>query len=104
MARRSGSYWFLGALVFGIFVLPWLVYGTGRRLLGAYAGGGAWAFFGDFLHDLLALRWQAWALALGPLVMLTVWVGLWRLATPRHAARRPGNGRTRVEPYVRKFD
>jgi hypothetical protein len=104
MARRSDSYWFFAALVFGIFVLPWLVYGTGRRLLGAYAGGGAWAFFGDFLHDLLALRWQAWALALGPLVMLTVWVGLWRLATPRHEARRPGNGRTRVEPYVRKFD
>jgi hypothetical protein len=104
MALRSGRYWFLAALVFGIFVLPWLVYATGRQLLGAYAGGGAAAFFGDFLHDLFTLRWHAWALALGPLAVLIAVVGPWRLARARGDAREPGRERARREPYVRELD
>ena len=83
MARRFDKYWLIAALVFGVFVLPWLVYATGARLLGPYAGGGAGAFFGDFLGDLLTFHWYAWALALGPLVILGICVGLWRLASPR---------------------
>ena len=104
MARRFDTYWLLAALAFGIFGLPWLVYGTGARLLGPYAGGGGFAFFGDYLHDLVTLQWHAWALALGPLLILIVCVGLWRLATPRLEASSPRSGRPRVEPYVRKFD
>jgi hypothetical protein len=103
MVRRHDTFWLLGALAFGLFALPWLVYGTGVTLLGNYAAGDAAAFYADFLGSLGSLRWHAWALLLGPLVLVALWVGLWRLT-----AARPGQNETpiakpppreRVEPH-----
>jgi hypothetical protein len=69
----------LAALVFGLLGLPFLVHQTGLRLFGAYAGGGATTFFGDFLHGLVTLRWYTWLLALGPLAIVATWRGLGRI-------------------------
>jgi hypothetical protein len=79
---RRTSFWLLAALAFGLVILPFLVHLTGRTVLGAYSGGGAGAFFADYLQDLLALRWYSWALALGPLLIVVFWRIL-VLAPPR---------------------
>jgi hypothetical protein len=79
---------FLAALAFGVLALPFLVYLTGTHVFGRYASGGALGFFGDFARGLATLRWYAWSVALGPLVIVAVWYGLWRLATPAAAASR----------------
>ncbi|MDH5176044.1 MAG: hypothetical protein OEW50_07770 [Gammaproteobacteria bacterium] len=70
---RRSAFWMLAALLFGLLVLPFLVHLTGRTVLGAYSGGGAGAFFTDYLHGLLTLRWYSWALALGPLLIVVFW-------------------------------
>jgi hypothetical protein len=70
---RHGAFWMLAALVFGVGVLPFLVHLTGRHVLGEYAGGGAAGFFADYLQGLLTLRWYSWALALGPVLILSFW-------------------------------
>ena len=72
--------WLLGALVFGLLVLPALVYATGVLVFGPYAHGGLPAFLGDFFTNLANLRWFSWSLAVGPLVLVAIW---------RFAARRP---------------
>ena len=71
-------FWLLAALLFGLLVLPFLVHGTGVYVLGPYAGGGAAAFFGSYLRDLVTLRWYSWVLALGPLVIVASWAALGR--------------------------
>jgi hypothetical protein len=70
---RRSAFWMLAALLFGLLVLPFLVHLTGSTVLGAYSGGGAGAFFADYLHGLLTLRWYSWALALGPLLIVVLW-------------------------------
>lgn len=70
---RRSAFWMLAALLFGLLVLPFLVHLTGSTVLGAYSGGGAGAFFADYLHGLLTLRWYSWALALGPLLIVVFW-------------------------------
>ncbi len=83
MASRHDRYWLLGALAFGVAALPWFVYVTGLYLLGQYAGGGAGAYYVDFLRGLLTLRWYSWSLALGPLLIVALWRGLRRLSPAR---------------------
>ena len=83
MASRHERFWLLGALLFGVVALPWFVYATGLYLLGQYAGGGAGAYFVDFLRGLLTLRWYSWSLALGPLLIVALWRGLWRISSSR---------------------
>ena len=73
MALKRDAAWLLIALLFGVLVLPLLVYFTGTMLLGPYAKGGPGAFFASYLVDLASLRWFAWSLALGPLVIATLW-------------------------------
>ena len=75
-------FWLLAALLFGLLVLPFLVHSTGVYVLGPYAGGGATAFFGSYLRDLVTLRWYSWVLALGPLVIVASWGILVRRAPP----------------------
>lgn len=70
---RRTSFWLVAALVFGLLVLPFLVHLTGRTVLGPYSGGGAGAFFGDYLHGLLTFHWYSWVLALGPLLIVVFW-------------------------------
>jgi hypothetical protein len=75
---RRSAFWMLGALLFGLLVLPFLVHLTGRTLLGPYSDGGAGAFFTDYLRGLLTFRWYSWVLALGPLLI----VAFWRILVP----------------------
>jgi hypothetical protein len=70
---RRNKLWLLAALLFGLLILPFLVHLTGVFVLGEYAGGGAAAFFGDYLRGLATLRWYSWVLALGPLVIVASW-------------------------------
>jgi hypothetical protein len=73
MKLRGDTLWLLAALLFGLFVLPFLVHATGLRVLGPYAGGTAGAFLADYFSSLAALRWHAWALALGPPLLVLCW-------------------------------
>jgi len=85
---RRSAFWMLAALLFGLLVLPFLVHLTGRTLLGAYAGGGAGAFFADYLRDLLAFQWYSWVLALGPLLIVV----FWRILLPAQSRRGVDDG------------
>ena len=103
MIRRSDKYWLIMALGFGLLVLPWLVFATGRMLLGPYADGSAIMFFVNFLLDLVTFRWHAWALALGPLLIVVVFVGLWRLAGSQDASISSAvTTSSRKEPTLRR--
>ena len=71
---KSGHHlvWMFAALLFGVLALPLLVYATGVRVLGPYAGGPA-TFYANYLADLAALRPAAWTLALGPAALAATW-------------------------------
>ena len=97
-------------LAVGLFVVPATIFAVGGALLGAYGdNGGLGRFYGDFFRDLAEPSVRAWAIALGPLVVISllrlVFVGTGRStpAEPDEAASRPrrspDEGR-RVEPRV----
>jgi hypothetical protein len=81
MNLRRDLSWLLAALLFGLFVLPFLVHATGLRVLGPYAGGTAGAFLADYFSSLAALRWHAWTLALGPALLVLCWRLIGRLVS-----------------------
>ena len=72
MKSRHHLRWVIAALGFGVLALPALVYATGVRVLGPYAGSVA-TFYGHFLGDLAGLRPAAWTLALGPAALVAAW-------------------------------
>jgi hypothetical protein len=60
-------------LAFGLFVLPAMIYWVGILLLGPYGeGSGLGRFYADFFGDLVAPSARTWALALGPLVLISL--------------------------------
>lgn len=60
-------------LGFGLFLLPALIYAVGILLLGPYGeGSGLGRFYADFFGDLVEPSGRAWALVLGPLVLISV--------------------------------
>jgi hypothetical protein len=62
-----GSLW----LAFGLFALPALIFLVGNALLGAYGeNAGLSKFYVDFYADLAEGSGRAWAIALGPLVLI----------------------------------
>jgi hypothetical protein len=85
---RRSAFWMLAALLFGLLVLPFLVHLTGRTVLGAYSGGGAGAFFADYLRGLLTFHWYSWVLALGPLLCVVIW----RILVPARSGMGAGHG------------
>jgi hypothetical protein len=97
-------------LAFGLFVLPALIYGVGILLLGPYGeNAGLGAFYADFFGDLVAPTGRAWALVLGPLVLISVLRLLFldvRSQRPEdeeapHTPRTPpAREQARVEPRV----
>jgi len=101
------------ALAFGLFVLPGLIYLVGAALLGPYGENrGPGSFYGDFFRDLIEPSGRAWALAVGPLVVVSavraVFIGVkdaprTASGTPTPAApapkRRPDEPQ-RVEPRI----
>lgn len=65
----------LGSLLlgFGLVGLPGMVYWVGTHLLGPYKeAAGAGTFYGDFFGDLATGSLRAWALVLGPLVVVSL--------------------------------
>jgi hypothetical protein len=78
-------------LAAGLFVVPAGVYLVGQALLGPYgdtvagsAAAGIGTFYADFFGDLASVSGRAWALALGPLLLVS-WIRLLFL-------KRRGNG------------
>ena len=99
-------------LAVGLFVLPATIFFVGGALLGPYGDdGGLGRFYGDFFGDLAEPSVRAWAIALGPLILISllrlVFAGVDRgprdpQAQPDRAAapRRTAEEVRRVEPSV----
>jgi hypothetical protein len=87
MIPRRAALWVLAALAFGLLVLPFLVYQTGIRVFGQYPKGGAGALFADYLQGLVTLQWYSWALALGPALIVLLWLVL--VGTGTRTRRHP---------------
>lgn len=100
-------------LAVGLLLLPALIFTVGGSLLGAYGdNGGLGRFYGDFFGDLAEPSVRAWAIALGPLVLIStlrlIFVGAGRepekpqpRAEERPAPRRhAAEDHRRVEPRV----
>jgi hypothetical protein len=99
-------------LAVGLFVLPATIFAVGGALLGPYGdNGGLGRFYGDFFGDLAEPSVRAWAIALGPLALVSilrlVFAGAGtgpRLEEPQEeppaAARRAHEDVRRVEPRV----
>jgi hypothetical protein len=68
-------------LVIGIVVMPCLIFGAGRLVLGPYGHGNLFALWHDFLHALLAGYRAAWFIVLGPYLLF------WLLRAGRHLLR-----------------
>lgn len=97
-------------LAVGLFVLPATIFVVGGAVLGPYGDdGGLGRFYGDFFGDLAEPSVRAWAIALGPLALVSilrlVFVGAGRgseeaQAEPSAPSRRPAEDQRRVEPRV----
>jgi len=72
-----------GLLAFGLFALPAIVFVVGVTLLGPYGENrGMGAFYANFFRDLAEPSGRTWAIAIGPLLLVSVVRLLW--------LRRPG--------------
>lgn len=106
-------------LAFGLFVLPALIFFVGTAALGPYGEkAGLSTFYIDFFGDLADASGRAWAIALGPLLLIyllrAVFIGVRpkgldedappsgprpRAAAPK-ASKRAATKATRVEPRM----
>jgi hypothetical protein len=71
------------ALVFGVLLMPLLIWMGGNRVLGPYTHGqnphaGPFALLGDFLIGLAHGSALFWAVALGPAIFILLVRLLWR--------------------------
>jgi len=99
-------------LAVGLFLLPAAIYSVGGALLGPYGENPRLGrFYGDFFGDLAEPSVRAWALALGPLVLISllrlVFAGAGRgpespqtLTDEPTPHRRASEEARRVEPRV----
>jgi hypothetical protein len=97
-------------LAVGLFVVPATIFAVGGSLLGPYGeNGGLGNFYGDFFGDLAEPSVRAWAIALGPLALISIlrliFVGTDRRPEqPREKSpapsRRAAEDHRRVEPRV----
>ena len=101
-------------LVVGLLLLPALIFAVGGSLLGPYGdNGGLGRFYGDFFGDLGEPSVRAWAIALGPLVLISIlrliFVGTGRAPEkpgdqeeerPAAPRRHAAEDHRRVEPRV----
>jgi hypothetical protein len=99
-------------LAIGLFALPAAIFAVGGALLGPYGeNAGLGRFYGDFFGDLAEPSIRAWAIALGPLALISilrlVFAGTGRgLQSPSvsqdasAAPRRTQEETRRVEPRI----
>lgn len=62
-------------LAVGLFIMPGLIYWVGIVVLGPYGegvGAGVGSFYADFFGDLASAQLHTWALALGPLILVSL--------------------------------
>jgi hypothetical protein len=68
------------AALFGLLVLPWLIWIAGQLILGPYAGGSIGRYIGDFFVALAHGDLAFWLIVLGPAAFLILlrlmWLGL----------------------------
>lgn len=104
---RRELWWSGGGLLFGLILLPMLIYLVGARLLGGYAGGqGLGAFLADFYRSLASGSLAAWSIALGPTALIYA-IRYTLIPWPRFARPAPptadatgDNGEVKREPFV----
>jgi hypothetical protein len=100
-------------LAIGLFVLPALIFLVGSSLLGPYGDPpkGMGRFYADFFGDMAEPSGRAWALALGPVVLISVvravFIGVRRRGAASDTDGAPHKDQppqprehTRVEPHV----
>jgi hypothetical protein len=83
-----GSIW-LGV---GLFLLPAIIFWVGLTMLGPYGqgqGAGMGTFYGDFYGDLAQGEFRAWALALCPLVVVSLIRAVFIGTRPKPAIPEP---------------
>ncbi len=83
---------FGAALIFGVLLMPLLIWVGGNRVLGPYTHGqnlhaGAFALLGDFLIGLWHGSAVFWSVALGPAVFILLVRLFWRGLHARRGAR-----------------
>jgi hypothetical protein len=62
----------VGALAFGVLLVPPLLWLAGARALGPYAGGGMGAIVASFFRGLASGWLSFWIVALGPYLVVTI--------------------------------
>jgi hypothetical protein len=60
------------ALLFGLFVMPALIYVPGYYVLKPYANGGLFALYVDYFKGLVEFRASCWITLAGPFVFLSL--------------------------------
>ena len=60
------------ALLFGLLVMPALIYLPGYFVLKPYANGGLFALYGDYFKGLIEPRASCWIAVAGPFVFLSL--------------------------------
>ena len=60
------------ALLFGLLVMPALIYLAGYFVLKPYANGGIFSLYYDFFKGLIEPRPSFWIVVLGPFVFLSL--------------------------------
>ena len=65
----------LAIMFVGLFIVPPLIWLTGRALFGPYANGGLFSLWGDFFGELARGARSAWVVALAPCALLALLQG-----------------------------
>jgi hypothetical protein len=96
-------------LAIGLFAVPAVIFAVGGALLGPYGdNAGLGRFYGDFFGDLAEPSVRAWAIALVPLVLITLLRLVFAGVAPRPEVpapptaeyRRSAEDARRIEPSV----
>ena len=60
------------AVLFGLIVMPALIFLAGSVALNDYANGGLFSLYGDFFKGLFEPRSSNWVVVIGPFIFLTL--------------------------------
>ena len=75
---------FLILLLFGVLILPIVIYSIGTSIFGEYAGNGFWDFFDLLRNELLAGEPVVWFLVLSPYLVWQIFrVTIWAFRRPQ---------------------